>query len=152
MSIEIRIPVNAKIPKPLHDKLLEAVNSNKFKDKTDCITQGLEIILGNTHQESPPEENVIQEYENEIQKVQAELRENYAKIEELQNEIKKLPHSSEVAARLEGMQALLEEKDKRINDLTREAETLNVFAQYFRSSEVKQIEGEKRKWWRFWEK
>jgi hypothetical protein len=51
-----------------------------------------------------------------------------------------------------GMQRLLEEKDKRIDDRTREVETLNAFAHYFKNVEVKQIEapGNKKSWWKFW--
>ena len=50
MPDEIRIPVNAKIPKSLHDSMLVAVEEGKFKDKTTCITEALEKILNNTQQ------------------------------------------------------------------------------------------------------
>jgi len=52
----------------------------------------------------------------------------------------------------DGTQRLIEEKDKRIEDLSKEVETLNVFAHYFKSVEVKQIEAPeaKKPWWRFW--
>ena len=56
--------------------------------------------------------------------------------------------------RNEGLNLLIEEKNKRIEGLTREVGTLNGFAHYFKKVEVKQIEapiGEKVKpWWRFW--
>jgi hypothetical protein len=42
MPDEIRIPVNAKIPKSLHDSLVAAVEAEKYKDKTACITEALE--------------------------------------------------------------------------------------------------------------
>lgn len=35
---------------------------------------------------------------------------------------------------------LLQEKDERINELKREAETLGVFAHYFKSLEYKRLE------------
>jgi len=44
---------------------------------------------------------------------------------------------AEVRAHFTGLERLLEEKDKRIEDLTREVETLNVFAHYFKSNPVK---------------
>jgi len=54
---------------------------------------------------------------------------------------------AEVRAHFEGLQKLLDEKDKRIGDLTREIEglketnnTLNVFAHYFKSVDFKKIE------------
>ena len=55
-------------------------------------------------------------------------------------------------ANKEGLERLLEEKDKRIDDLTRENGTLNGFAHYFKNVEVKQIEapGAKKPWWQFW--
>lgn len=153
MLDDSKTQITAKIPTELHNRLLEAVNSKKFENKTDCITKGLEIILSNTHQESPPDVTVLQEMKNEIQNLQSELQKNYSKINELQSVIESLPDPLElieVRARLEGMQALIEEKDARIHDPTREAETLNAFAQYFKSSEMKQIEGQKRKWWKRW--
>ena len=67
----------------------------------------------------------------------------------------------EVRAHFEGLQKLLEEKTKTIDILNREVEglqkeveRLDMFAHYFKSVEVKQIEApaaEKVKpWWRFW--
>ena len=47
---------------------------------------------------------------------------------------------AEVRAHFEGLQKLLEEKNERIKDLIREIETLNVFAHYFKNTEVKQLE------------
>lgn len=43
-------------------------------------------------------------------------------------------------ATIEGLQMLLQEKDERINELKREAETLGVFAHYFKSLEYKRLE------------
>jgi hypothetical protein len=52
------------------------------------------------------------------------------------------------------MERLLEEKDRRIEDLKREVGTLNVFAHYFKNVEVKQIKASAAEkanpWWRFW--
>jgi predicted RNase H-like nuclease (RuvC/YqgF family) len=54
----------------------------------------------------------------------------------------------------EGLQKLLEEKDKRIEDLTMEVEDLRGFAHYFKTVEVKQLEAPKidviKPWWKFW--
>src|SRR5208283_3816302 len=76
-------------------------------------------------------------------------------IERLTNIIDEAPDPVELAemkGNFTGMQKLLEEKDKRIEDLTREVETLNVFAHYFKAVEPRQIEAPevKRPWWKFW--
>jgi hypothetical protein len=43
-------------------------------------------------------------------------------------------------ATIEGLQLLLQEKDERISDLKREAETLGIFAHYFKSLEYRRLE------------
>jgi predicted nucleic acid-binding Zn-ribbon protein len=82
----------------------------------------------------------------------------------LQNQIKSIEDKLSQApnpAELEGLQKLLGEKDERIKDLSREIEVLkkeverlDMFAHYFKSVEVKQIEAptaEKKKlFWKFW--
>jgi Arc/MetJ-type ribon-helix-helix transcriptional regulator len=175
---EIRIPVNAKIPKSLHDSLVAAVEADKFKDKTTCITEALEKLLYNTQEEMQDNTSVLREMEMEIQKLQTEIQlkyvvtqsseneiQNYknvlqnkeSEIHRLQNVIREAPDSVEFAearANLTGLQRLTEEKDKRIDDLTKEVETLNVFAHYFKNVEVKQIEApvaeKKKPWYKFW--
>lgn len=47
---------------------------------------------------------------------------------------------AEVRAHFEGLQRLIEEKDERIKDLTREVTTLNGFAHYFKTADTRQIE------------
>ncbi len=88
---------------------------------------------------------------------QLETEKNYLKkeLERLTNIIDESPDPVEVAemkGNFTGMQRLLEEKDKRIGDLTREVETLNVFAHYFQAVQPRQIESRevKRPWWKFW--
>jgi archaellum component FlaC len=82
----------------------------------------------------------------------------------LEERLSKVPDPVEFAkvqVHFEGLQKLLEEKDERIKNLNREVEglqkeveRLDMFAHYFKSVEVKQIEApaaEKTKpWWRFW--
>lgn len=157
MPDEIRIPVNAKIPESLHVSLMEAVSTGKYKDKTACITEALEKLLHNTQDETQIDNDVLQSKTAEIQNLQSELHKNYAEIQRLQSVIQELPDPSELAE-LRGqhtvIQRLLEEKDKRIEDLTREIETLNLFAHYFKNIEVKQIEApaaeKKRPWYKLW--
>jgi predicted RNase H-like nuclease (RuvC/YqgF family) len=169
MPDEIRIPVNAKIPESLHIALIEAVKTNRFKDKTTCITEALEKILSNTEQVTEDNTSVLQEKDNEIQNLQSELRSKYAEIQELQKvlqtqeiEIQKLqsviqeaPNPIELAKlheRNEGLNLLIEEKEKRITELTQYKEDLGAFANYFRSQEPKLIETSepKKRWWKIW--
>jgi len=88
-----------------------------------------------------------------------EMERTYLKkeIERLTDIIDRAPDPvelAEVRAHFEGLQRLLEEKDKRIEDLTREVTTLNGFAHYFKTAEVKQIEApaaeRKKPWYKFW--
>lgn len=155
MPDEIRIPVNAKIPKSLHDSLVAAVEADRYKDKTTCIIEALEIILHNTQGATCINNDVLQGKETEIQNLESVLREKYAEIQRLHSVIQAAPDPLELAemkGNYTGMQRLLEEKDKRIDDLTREVETLNAFAHYFKNIEVKQIEapGTKKPWWKLW--
>lgn len=178
MPDEIRIPVNAKIPKSLHDSLVVAVEAEKYKDKTACITEALEKLLYNTQEETQDNTRVLHEKETEIQKLQTEIQLKYAVIQSSENEIQNYKNVlqnkeseiqrlqsvireapdpiefAEARANLTGLQRLTEEKDKRIDDLTREVETLNVFAHYFKNVDVKQIEApaaeRKKPWYKFW--
>lgn len=169
MPDEIRIPINAKIPKSLHDSILAAVEAEQYKDKTACITEALEKLLNNTQEETQGNKEVLQEMENEIQNLQRVIQAKYTELQDyrnvlqnkeseihrLQSVIQEAPDPLELAE-MKGsytvMQKLIEEKDKRIEDLTREVSRLDMFAHYFKNVEVKQIEapGEKKKWWKFW--
>jgi predicted RNase H-like nuclease (RuvC/YqgF family) len=119
---------------------------------------------------NPMESNGIQ---SEILKARSEELErrieserNYLKreIERLTLTLQESPDPvelAEVRAHFEGLKRLLDEKDKRIENLNREVEglqkeveRLDMFAHYFKSVEVKKIEApaaEKIKpWWKFW--
>jgi predicted RNase H-like nuclease (RuvC/YqgF family) len=95
-------------------------------------------------------EQNIAEYKENIRALNTEI----ARLRESLANSPDLVELVEVRAHFSGLQKLLEEKDKRIEDLTREVGTLNGFAHYFKNVEVKQIEApavEKVKpWWQFW--
>ena len=119
---------------------------------------------------NPMESNGIQseilKARNEELERRIESERNYLKteIERLTLALQESPDPvelAEVRAHFEGLKRLLDEKDKRIENLNREVEglqkeveRLDMFAHYFKSVEVKQIEApaaEKAKpWWRFW--
>ena len=97
MPDEIRIPVNAKIPKSLHDSLVAAVEADRYKDKTTCIIEALEIILHNTQDATCINNDVLQGKETEIQNLESVLREKYAEIQRLHSVIQAAPDPLELA-------------------------------------------------------
>lgn len=102
-------------------------------------------------------ERVQEGYNQDITGYKENIKSLNSEIERLQAVIMEAPDPLELAemkGNYAGLQRLLDEKDKRIEDLTREVTTLNGFAHYFKSVEAKQIEAptaEKSKpWWKFW--
>jgi hypothetical protein len=157
--------ISAWIPAALYDEIEKA----GYTSPTVAVTKGLELLV-RTHSGDTLETNGdIPETNGDILgtngdpletfRRQTETERDYLRkeIERLKDIIDRAPDPvelAEVRAHFEGLQRLTEEKDKRIDDLTREVETLNVFAHYFKNVEVKQIEApaaEKVKpWWKFW--
>lgn len=117
--VEEKITISAKIPFSVHTKLVDSVKTNRFADKTEGITKGLEIILGITQQEPSCNTSVLQE---EIRVLRLDLQNSLLKIEELQEEMPAL------RAREELLQVLLAEKDLRIEALENNLRDLRVFA------------------------
>lgn len=102
-------------------------------------------------------ERIQEGYNQDITGYKENIKSLNSEIERLQAVIMEAPDPLELAemkGNYAGLQRLLDEKDKRIEDLTREVTTLNGFAHYFKSVEAKQIEAptaEKSKpWWKFW--
>lgn len=92
----------------------------------------------------------IEEYKAQVQTLNAEIK-------RLQNVVIEAPDPVDLVRlqeRNDGLNLVIVEKEKRIEDLTREVTTLNGFAHYFKTAEIKQIEApaaEKTKpWWKFW--
>ena len=161
MPDEIRIPVNAKIPKSLHDSLLAAVEPGRYKAKTACITEALEILLNNTQEETQANNDVLQNKKTEIQNLEIALREKYAEIQRLQSVIQEAPDPIELAqlrARYEELQAHNETLKADIEKASQDKEDLkqmhnNYFLQVQTLINQKAIEapGEKKKpKWKFW--
>lgn len=181
--------ISAKIPTELYDKVQEAIKEKKYTSNTECIIEGLGLLLRNPTQENTEIESLLQEKEKEIQNIQEEVnrskeeiqvlqgevnrskeeytrqikdiestsREKSAEILRLQKTIQELPDRSEFAelkGLYEGKLQVIEEKDKRIEDLSKEVERLDMFAHYFKNVEVKQIEApgavKVKPWYKFW--
>jgi chromosome segregation ATPase len=85
----------------------------------------------------------------EVVQLRTRSEEFEKKIKAMEENLRKAPDPVELAKaqeRLQGLNIVIEEKNSRISDLTREIEDLRGFAHYFKNTEVKQIEapGEKR--------
>lgn len=135
MSSESRVQITVKLPADLHSSLSAAIKDGKYQNMTVAILTALEKEL----QEPVRMSHDLPNNDNEIHRLTLELQKNVTELEVNQ-------------ATLDGIKRLTEEKDKRIEDLTKEVEMLNVFAHYFKTVEPKQIEapGAKKSWWRFW--
>jgi predicted RNase H-like nuclease (RuvC/YqgF family) len=163
-----------------YDNVSQAINEGleKLRElKNSEISYKADYVIQASH---TPVDNVIQEHTDAvqtshtlanhvIQELTATTEEQKIRIEDykaqvtalngeitrLKNTIMETPDPIELAKlqeRNEGLNMLIEEKDKRIEDLTREVGTLNGFAHYFKNVEVKQIEtpGAKKPWWKVW--
>jgi Arc/MetJ-type ribon-helix-helix transcriptional regulator len=144
MSCESRIQITVKLPAELHGSLSQAIKEGKYQNMTAAIITALEKEL----QEPIGMSEDLPNNDNEVQRLTIELQKNVTELEVSR-------------ATFEGIQRLTEEKDKRIVDLTREVEglkkeveRLDMFAHYFKSVDVKQIEApvaeRVRPWWKFW--
>ena len=104
---------------------------------------------------SSPEEK-LSELKKQIEDMENSNREKNTEIERLQAVIMEAPDPLELARlqeRNEGLKLLLEEKEKRIQELTQYKEDIGAFANYFKNVEVKQIEApaeKKKRFWKFW--
>lgn len=160
--------ISAKIPTELYEDVQGAIKEEKYTSNTECIIEGLKLLLRNPNQEDSELKTLLQEKEKEIQILQEEvnrskaeiqalheevkrskeevnsIKEDYTrKIKDLEESLRKAPDPVELAdikARFDERQTLLEEKDKRITGLEREVNNLNGFAHYFKTTEIKQIE------------
>jgi|SRR5271157_1361050 len=125
MVADRRKMLTIKVSYDLYNALNSAITEGRYSNMTVAVTEALEKEL-----QQPSRQN-------------------------LDSVVQELRHELDVAkTAYDGTQRLIEEKDKRIDDLTREVETLNVFAHYFKATDVKQIESPEaikvKPWWKFW--
>ena len=101
-------------------------------------------------------ERIHEGYKRGITGYKENIKSLNTEIERLKNVIIEAPDPLELARlqeRNEGLNLVIAEKEKRIEDLTREVTTLNGFAHYFKTAEAKQIEApveKKKPFWKFW--
>jgi hypothetical protein len=107
--------------------------------------------------EIPGLKTITEEQKAKIEEYKAKVQGLNAEISRLKTVLIEAPDPVDLVRlqeRNEGLNLVITEKEKRIEDLTREVTTLNGFAHYFKTTEVRQIEApatEKVKpWWKFW--
>jgi DNA repair exonuclease SbcCD ATPase subunit len=168
--------LNAWIPVSLYSKLENAGYDNItqalikalekfFEDPHEDITgygqdiegykQNIEILKKDIEGYSKDLERIQEGHKQDITGYKENIKSLNSEIERLQAVIMGAPDPLELARlqeRNEGLKLLIEEKEKRIQELTQYKEDIGAFANYFKNIEVKQIEapGEKKKWWKFW--
>lgn len=113
--------------------LLEKLKESGYENRAEAIRLGLECLL------------------KESQKIQAGI--NKTLIENPEESPENHRDSLELAelrGKYEIIQTLLDEKDKRIEDLAGQVERLDRLTYPFKKYEVKQIGDSKKKWWMIW--
>lgn len=124
-------------------------------------TQLKEDIAGYTQdiEESKKDlERIHEGYKQDITGYKENIKSLNSEIERLQAVIMNAPDPLELVRlqeRNEGLNLVIAEKEKRIEDLTREVSRLDMFAHYFKTADVKQIEApltaeKKKAWYKFW--
>lgn len=125
MASDKRKMLTIKVSYDLYNALNSAITEGRYSNMTVAVTEALEKEL-----QQPSRQNL----DSVVQELRHEL------------DVAKTAYS--------GTQRLIEEKDKRIDDLIREVETLNVFAHYFKAIDVKQLDSPEtikfKPWWKFW--
>ena len=81
--------ISAKIPTELYEKVQGAIKEKKYTSNTECIIEGLNLLLRNPDQENTADENLLQEKEKEIQNLQNEVNRSKGEIQVLQEEVKR---------------------------------------------------------------
>jgi hypothetical protein len=149
--------VNAVIDLDLYVRITEAGYGI-----SEAVTKGFEKLLEDpnaTHEiNASTNSQEIEEYQRDIAGYKENIKALNVEIARLKEVLQNAPDPVELAearTRIEGLQMVLDERNKRITELTQYKEDIGAFANYFKSNTVKQIEAhaaEKVKpWWKFWE-
>lgn len=81
--------ISAKIPTELYEEVQEAIKAEKYTSNTECIIEGLTLLLRNPNQEDSESKALLQENEKEIQNLQDLVNRSKEEIQGLQEEVKR---------------------------------------------------------------
>ncbi|WP_292387985.1 hypothetical protein [Methanosarcina sp. UBA5] len=81
--------ISAKIPTELYEEVQAAIKTEKYTSNTECIIEGLNLLLCNPDQEDTTIKTLLQEKEKEIQILQEEVNRSKEEIQALQEEVKR---------------------------------------------------------------
>ena len=81
--------ISAKIPTELYEEVQDAIKAEKYTSNTECIIEGLILLLRNPDQEGTETKTLLQEKEKEIQNLQDEVKRSKAEIQTLHGEVKR---------------------------------------------------------------
>ena len=167
--------ISAKIDTELYEEVQAAIKAEKYTSNTECIIEGLNLLLRKPDQEDSEVELLLQEKEKEIKNMQEEVNRSKAEIQVLQEEVKRskeeVNRSKEDYTRQikglrseierlsislqeapdpvelvklqtenEGLKMVLEERNKRIEEISNHYENISSFANHFKSVEPKLLE------------
>jgi Arc/MetJ-type ribon-helix-helix transcriptional regulator len=170
--------ISAKIPTELYEEVQAAIKAEKYTSNTECIIEGLILLLRNQDQKDTKTNTLLQEKEKEIQNLHNEVNRSKEEVQTLQEEvnrskdevnrskdeysrqIKSLEDKLRISpdpSELSQLHARSEELEKHNESLKAELEKTglrydNYMAQMQTLIKQKAIEapGAKKSWWRFW--
>ena len=79
--------ISANIPTELYEEVQAAIKTEKYTNNTECIIEGLTLLLCNPDQEDIEIKTLLQEKEKEIQNMQNEVNRSKEEIQALQEEV-----------------------------------------------------------------
>lgn len=135
MTTEDKQKINVWIPGSLWKK----IGSYGYESPTKATIAAFEALA--LQEETGSNQEVLGSQE-EFRKLQEEIGRYQEENRKLQENLRKAPDLVEfvqLQARFEGLQEIIRQKDEMIYILKQTNETLNTFAHYFKSMEVKQI-------------
>jgi hypothetical protein len=148
--------IQAWIPLEMWDKIV----SLGYNSPTIAVTKAFEKLLEDSLEDPYGIPNVSPKGPLEsldIPTYKARIEEAQRQIKNLEERLKGAPDREELIklqVTNEGLKSLLEEREKRIEEINSHYENIKSFANYFKSSEPKQIEvpaAEKKKpWYKIW--
>jgi len=81
--------ISAKIPTELYEEIQGAIKAEKYTSNTECIIEGVTLLLRNPTQEDSKTQTLLQQKEKEIQNLQNEVNCSKVEVQTLHEEVKR---------------------------------------------------------------